>query len=85
MGYIEIVNVHWNIKYRTFRLKICSRNWQKFVHLVGSKHNCGPTTAIYHLNCYPNLARSAHLLLIYLSLQPCPLGQSTFGVSFVDR
>ena len=33
----------------------------------------------------PNLVRSAHLLLIYLSLQPCPLGKGTFGVSFVDR
>jgi len=85
MGYVEIVDVRWNVKYRMFRLKICAGGSPKFVHLVESQHNSGRTNTIYHLYCLPNLARSAHLLLICLSLQPCLLGQSTFGVSFVDR
>lgn len=85
MGYMEIVDVHWNIKYRTFRSKICAGTWSKFWYIVASQHNCERTTAVYHLYCLPSLARSAHLLLICLSLQPRPLGQSTFGVCFVDR
>jgi len=36
MGYIEIVDLHWNIKYGMLRLKICAGSWPKFAYLVES-------------------------------------------------